>query len=74
MKVINDTQLIPKDGHVEVEIDGVRQYQKVETPQEKQIADLQAENRTLSAKISATTQSSAFLEECLVEMAGIVYA
>ena len=29
---------------------------------------------TLQAKLEAVTQSNAFLEECVVEMAGIVYA
>lgn len=35
---------------------------------------LQDENRVLKAQISAVSQSNALLEECIVEMAGIVYA
>lgn len=38
------------------------------------IADLQAENATLRAQIAALTQSTQFLEDCLVEMAETVYA
>ena len=35
---------------------------------------LQADNKKLNAKIQALTESNSFLEECLVEMAEIVYA
>ncbi len=35
---------------------------------------IRAENATLSAQLKASIESSSILEECLVEMAGIVYA
>jgi hypothetical protein len=41
---------------------------------EDQIASLQNENRLLSAQVKAVSESNSFLEECVVEMAGIVYA
>ena len=69
--------LPPKAGYVEVEIDGVRRYMNAETGEilgsekptalEQRIAELEAKN-------AALTTSNQFLEDCLVEMAGIVYA
>ena len=38
------------------------------------IVDLQNENKTLKAQIRALTTSNQMLEDCLVEMAEIVYA
>ena len=38
------------------------------------VVELQAENRELRAQVEALTQSTQFLEDCLVEMAEIVYA
>ena len=38
------------------------------------VSELQSENKTLKAQISALTESQQFLEDCLVEMAEIVYA
>lgn len=39
-----------------------------------QIKALEEENRTLAAKNEALTQSTQMLEDCIVEMAGVVYA
>lgn len=36
--------------------------------------ELTKENNQLKAELQATTETQAFQEECLVEMAGIVYA
>lgn len=38
------------------------------------VAELQQENKTLKAQVQALTESNQFLEDCLVEMAEIVYA
>jgi hypothetical protein len=38
--MITKPQLPPRAGYVEVEVDGVRQYQKIETEQDRQIANL----------------------------------
>lgn len=38
------------------------------------VAELQKENAVLNAKVQALTESTQFLEECIVEMAEIVYA
>lgn len=44
-----------------------------ETPVDP-VAELQEENKTLKAQVQALTESNQFLEECIVEMAEIVYA
>lgn len=41
---------------------------------EERIAELETINRQQAAKITAQTQSITMLEDCLVEMAGVVYA
>lgn len=35
---------------------------------------LEAENKELKAKLAAAVESGAMLEDCIVEMAGVVYA
>lgn len=45
-----------------------------EAPPENPLAALAAENAQLRAKVSALTESAQMLEDCLVEMAEIVYA
>lgn len=41
---------------------------------EERIAQLEAENKTLTARINALSGQIDFQEECLVEMANIIYA
>lgn len=38
------------------------------------VGNLQGENALLKAQVKAANEANAFLEECLVEMAGVVYA
>lgn len=38
------------------------------------VSALEAENKTLKSKLTAAIESNSMLEECLVEMAGVVYA
>ena len=45
----------------------------IPTPEER-IAELEAENKTLTAQVDALSFQLDFQEECLVEMAGIIYA
>ena len=42
--------------------------------QEKRIAELEEENKTLKAKVSAQSEQMDFYEECIAEMATVVYA
>lgn len=44
-----------------------------EDASQQRITTLEAENKTLSAKLNASVQSSAFLEDCIVEMAQVIY-
>lgn len=47
------------------------------TPQpttEERLEALEHENKTLQAQLEASIQSNQMLEDCLVEMAGVVYA
>lgn len=47
------------------------------TPQpttEERLAELEQQNKTLQAQLEASIQSNQMLEDCLVEMAGVVYA
>ena len=41
---------------------------------EERLAALERENKTLQSQLEASIQSNQMLEDCLVEMAGIVYA
>lgn len=43
------------------------------TPEER-IAALESENKTLKAKITAQSEQMDFYEECIAEMASVVYA
>lgn len=50
---------------------------KLPTPSpstEEHLAELEKENKTLNAQLEAMIQSNQMLEDCLVEMAGVVYA
>ena len=38
------------------------------------VEDLQAENKLLRAQVQAQTERSDFIEDCIAEMAGVVYA
>ena len=41
---------------------------------EERLAELEQQNKTLQAQLEASIQSNQMLEDCLVEMAGVVYA
>lgn len=69
---------------VDIEVDGgvIIRMTAGEVPQpepspptpEERITALEQDKTVLSAQLQAAIQSGAFLEDCLVEMAGIVYA
>ena len=42
--------------------------------QAQRIAELEAENKTLKAQVSAQSEQMDFYEECIAEMASVVYA
>ena len=41
---------------------------------EERCAELEAENKTLKAQVSAQSEQMDFYEECIAEMASVVYA
>lgn len=49
---INNPQLPPKAGYVEVEIDGIRQYQKVPTEADEKMQQQEAINASLMLEIA----------------------
>lgn len=44
------------------------------TPEPGEIEVLQAENKTLKAQVNALSEQQAFYEDCIAEMASVVYA
>lgn len=42
--------------------------------EEDEVATLRAENKLLRAQVQAQTERSDFIEDCIAEMAGVVYA
>jgi hypothetical protein len=69
--------IIVEDGIVaamtEREVPAPEPMTPVPTPEER-LAQLEKSNTALSAQLQASITSNAMLEECLIEMAGIVYA
>lgn len=49
-------------------------YEKIEVPEKKSdVEQLQQENKLLKAQLQAQTERSDFIEDCIAEMAGVVY-
>lgn len=70
---IYEPQLPPKAGYIEIELDGKRVYQKIYTEDERTLLTLEEENKLLRAQISAQTERADFLEDCVAEMAAVIY-
>lgn len=76
----NKPVLPPKAGYVEIADENGNHVYKAtaetleQQSKDKRIAELEKENKTLKAKTKASEETTALLEECLVEMAEIVYA
>lgn len=71
--MISKPMLPPKAGYVEVEVNGIRQYRKIDDSGDR-LAVLEEENKMLKAQVAAQSDQMDFYEECIVEMAAIVYA
>lgn len=50
------------------------EHPDVEPEKPVTVEDLQAENKLLRAQVQAQTERSDFIEDCIAEMAGVVYA
>lgn len=49
-------------------------YKKVDVPKKlTDVEQLQQENKLLKAQLKAQTERSDFIEDCIAEMAGVVY-
>ena len=49
-------------------------YKKVDTPKKlTDVEQLQQENKLLKAQLQAQAERSDFIEDCIAEMAGVVY-
>lgn len=51
-----------------------KEHPEVEPEKPVTVEDLQAENKLLKAQVQAQTERSDFIEDCIAEMAGVVYA
>lgn len=67
---------VPPEGWIYDDASGCFFPEEMPTPAKRNevIADLHAKNIQLEAKVKALSESNQFLEDCLVEMAEIVYA
>jgi len=78
--MITKPELPPRDGYIEDEdANGGRYYRKTDeqVAKESQLERVKQDKDTLTqtvSKLNNSIQSNSVLEECLVEMAGIVYA
>ena len=52
----------------------LKEHPEVEPEKPVTVEDLQAENKLLRAQVQAQTERSDFIEDCIAEMAGVVYA
>lgn len=73
--MITKPLLPPKAGYVEdVDSDGNHYYRKLPDPIGNRIESLESENNLLKQQLKAASDQNDFLEDCIAEMAGIVYA
>lgn len=52
----------------------LKEHPDVEPEKPVTVEDLQAENKLLKAQVKAQSDRSDFIEDCIAEMAGVVYA
>ena len=82
---IHKPMLPPRAGYVEVEVNGRRTYRNVKTgvlidnevpalTESERIKQLEEENALLKAQVTAQSDQMDFYEECIVELAGVLYA
>ena len=73
--MITQPTLPPREGYVErvTEI-GEHIYVRVETEETRRLTSLESENDLLKQQLKAASDQNDFLEDCIAEMAGIVYA
>ena len=73
--MITKPLLPPKAGYVEtIGPDGQHIYVPVETAETRRLTDLESDNALLKQQLKAASDQNDFLDDCIAEMAGIVYA
>lgn len=73
--MITQPILPPREGYVErVTETGEHIYVRVETEATRRLTDLESENDLLKQQLKAASDQNDFLEDCIAEMAEIVYA
>lgn len=64
-----------KKGYIEVvDSNGNHTYKKVENSTETRVETLETDNKLLTEQLKAASDQNEFLEDCIAEMAEIVYA
>lgn len=67
--------LPPKNGYVEdINNEGNHYYRKIPNEVEDRVTTLESENDLLKQQVKAASDQNDFLEDCVAEMAQIVYA
>lgn len=67
--------LPPKSGYVEdIDNEGNHYYRKLPNEVEDRVTTLEADNDLLKQQLKAASDQNDFLEDCVAEMAQIVYA
>ena len=67
--------LPPKSGYVEdIDNDGNHYYRKLPNEVEDRVTTLESDNTLLKQQLKAASDQNDFLEDCVAEMAQIVYA
>ena len=67
--------LPPKSGYIEdVDGNGNHYYRKLPNEVEDRVTTLESENDLLKQQLKAASDQNDFLEDCIAEMAAIVYA
>ena len=73
--MITKPLLPPKAGYVErINEAGDHIYVRVETEETHRLSDLESDNNLLKQQLQAASDQNDFLEDCIAEMAEIVYA
>lgn len=73
--MITNPILPSKNGYVEdIDNDGNHYYRKLPDPVGDKLKSLESDNNLLKQQLKAASDQNEFLEDCIAEMAEIVYA
>lgn len=73
--MITNPILPPKSGYVEdIDNEGNHYYRKLPNEVEGRVTTLESDNTLLKQQLKAASDQNEFLEDCIAEMAEIVYA